>query len=67
MKDTLCSNLHKWQSVGASETMLDWIGSGMKFHLVEPISNFEFNNKTFPTKKEPFYSLKYLVCYYLDV
>ena len=63
----MCSNLHKWQSVDASETMLDRIGNGIKFPLVEPIPNFEFNNKTFSTKDEPFYSLKYLICYYLDV
>ena len=49
MRNNLYFNLNKWQSIGASNTVLDWIENGIKFPL-----NFEIPNKTFLAKEESF-------------
>ena len=54
MKNNLYSNLHKWQSIGASNSVLDWIENGVKFPLKEEVPNFEIPNKTFSAKEESF-------------
>ena len=47
MKNTLRSNIHKWQSIGASETVLQWLEEGVKFTLSEDICAFEIKNVEF--------------------
>lgn len=54
MKNTLRLNIHKWQSIGASETVLQWLQEGVKFPLSEDICAFEINNGPFSKRESVF-------------
>ena len=54
MKNCPCSNLHKRQSLGAPNTVINWIENGIKLLLKEEIPSFEIPNKTFSAMEESF-------------
>ena len=54
MRNILCSNIQKWHSFGASDTVIHWIQNGVKFPITEEIPSFEIANKTFSPKEEAF-------------
>ena len=56
MKNNLRRNIDNWKSIGASDTVLNWIEQGVKFPLIGDIDSFELPNGQFTHKQEEFLS-----------
>ena len=54
MRLSLQSNIEKWKSVGASDTVINWLNNGVKFSLSDNVRSFEFQNGTFSQKETHF-------------
>ena len=54
MRRSLQSNIDKWKSIGASDTVINWINEGVKFPLLGEVNSFEFPNAKFSTKETRF-------------
>lgn len=54
MRNNLRKNINNWISIGASDTVLDWIENGVKFPLVGDIESFELPNHKFSLKEKTF-------------
>lgn len=54
MKNNLVNNIDNWKSIGASNTVLQWIEHGIQFPLVGEIDSFEFTNRVFSRKEQTF-------------
>ena len=51
---SLQSNIDKWKSIGASNTIINWINEGVRLPLSGDIKSFEFNNGKFSAKESNF-------------
>ena len=54
MRRSLQSNIDKWKSIGASDTVINWINEAVKFPLLGEVNSFEFSNGKFSAKEIKF-------------
>ena len=56
MENNLRRNIANWKSIGASDTVLNWIEQGVKFPLIGHVNSFKLPNGQFTHKQEEFLS-----------
>ena len=47
-------NLHAWRAIGANETILEWLASGIKFNFINNPPQFKLPNKQFTNSETLF-------------
>ena len=47
-------NINAWRSIGASETVVNWLIDGIKIDFLKTPETFKFNNKQFSPKETVF-------------